>query len=58
MNADLHPVDCSSQDSDADGYVSCTANDLANMKLVDLECSYRNTGCKVKESVQFEVDAD
>lgn len=46
--ANLDFVSCSGQDSDRDGYVTCTAKDRKSQQMTQLVCSYRSEGCKSK----------
>ena len=42
-------VGCSGQDSDKDGYVTCTIKDRVSPKAEhELLCSYKSRGCKRK----------
>ena len=45
-NADF--VSCSGQDSNSDGYTTCTMKDRASQKLTEMVCSYDAVGCKLK----------
>jgi hypothetical protein len=51
-SADMKAISCTGQDSDGDGYISCTAkqnNDTGS--IVALECGYGwNTGCKLAQA--------
>jgi len=42
-------VGCSGQDSDKDGYVTCTIKDRASPRAEhELACAYKSRGCKRK----------
>lgn len=42
-------VGCSGQDSDKDGYVTCTIKDRASPKAEhEIACAYKSRGCKSK----------
>lgn len=40
-------ISCSGQDSESDGYVTCTVQTDAGSK--DIACAYKTRGCKSKE---------